>query len=168
MRPFGLVSHAAPAARTEPERPPAAARPRSPAARADISVAARPVQRLGSRRPASPGKVRFPPVPEDRRRANPYRLYLYGIEGPLAVLTALAQTTCVVYYVTSGHLNPLQLVTLGTSVELSYFVMQLPTGLLADLVSRRLCVVAGTILLGIGLGEQGLSAGFANLLAGQF
>jgi hypothetical protein len=58
-----------------------------------------------------------------RRRADPYRLYLFGIEAPLAILVALAQTTAVVYYVTSGHLNPLELVTLGTSVELSYFFM---------------------------------------------
>ena len=108
-------------------------------------------------------------MPEPRRRrANPYRLYLYGIEAPLAVLIALAQTTCVVYYVTSGHLNPLQLVTLGTSVELSYFATQLPTGLLADLVSRRLCVITGTVLTGTGLAEQGLSPDFTNLLVGQF
>ena len=103
-----------------------------------------------------------------RRRADPYRLYLFGIETPLAILVALAQTTAVVYYVGSGRLNPLELVTLGTSVELSYFFMQLPTGVLADLVSRRLCVVAGVILVGAGLAEQGLTPAFGNLLAGQF
>jgi DHA3 family tetracycline resistance protein-like MFS transporter len=103
-----------------------------------------------------------------RRRADPYRLYLFGIEAPLAVLVTVAQTTAVVYYVTSGHLNPLELVTLGTSVELSYFFMQLPTGALADLVSRRLCVVAGVVLVGAGLAEQGLTPAFGNLLAGQF
>lgn len=105
---------------------------------------------------------------ERLRSRNPYRLYLFGISAPLSVLVALAQTTSIVYYVTSGHLNPLELVTLGTSVELSYFVMQLPTGVLADLVSRRLCVVLGIVLLGLGLAEQGLSPAFGNLLAGQF
>ena len=103
-----------------------------------------------------------------RRRADPYRLYLFGIGAPLAVLVALAQTTAVVYYVGSGRLNPLELVTLGTSVELSYFFMQLPTGVLADLVSRRMCVVAGVVLVGAGLAEQGLTPAFGNLLAGQF
>lgn len=103
-----------------------------------------------------------------RRRADPYLLYLFGIGAPLAVLVALAQTTAVVYYVGSGRLNPLELVTLGTSVELSYFFMQLPTGVLADLVSRRMCVVAGVVLVGAGLAEQGLTPAFGNLLAGQF
>jgi DHA3 family tetracycline resistance protein-like MFS transporter len=103
-----------------------------------------------------------------RRRADPYRLYLFGIQVPLAVLVALAQTTAVVYYVSAGRLNPLELVTLGTSVELSYFFMQLPTGVLADMVSRRLCVVAGVVLIGAGLAEQGLTPGFGNLLVGQF
>jgi DHA3 family tetracycline resistance protein-like MFS transporter len=84
------------------------------------------------------------------------------------VFVALAQTTAVVYYVSSGRLNPLELVTLGTSVELSYFFMQLPTGVLADLVSRRLCVVAGVVLVGAGLAQQGLTPGFGGLLAGQF
>jgi DHA3 family tetracycline resistance protein-like MFS transporter len=103
-----------------------------------------------------------------RRRVDPYRLYLFGIQAPLAVLVALAQTTAVVYYVSSGRLNPLELVTLGTSVELSYFFMQLPTGVLADMVSRRMCVVAGVVLVGAGLAEQGLTPDFGNLLAGQF
>jgi hypothetical protein len=63
-----------------------------------------------------------------RRRVDPYRLYLFGIEAPSAFLVSFAQTTAIVYYVTSGHLNPLQLVTLGTSVELSYFRSTWATG----------------------------------------
>lgn len=103
-----------------------------------------------------------------RSRIDPYQLYLYGIEAPSSFFVSLAQTTAIVYYITSGRLNPLQLVTLGTAVELSYFIMQIPTGVLADLVSRRLCVVAGWILVGGGLAEQGLSPTFANLIVGQF
>ena len=99
---------------------------------------------------------------------DPHRLYLFGIQAPLAALVALAQTTVTVYYVSAGHLNPLELVTLGTSVELSYFFMQLPTGVLADLISRRLCVVAGIVLVGAGLAEQGLTPRFGSLLVGQF
>ncbi|HEV2637987.1 MAG TPA: MFS transporter [Actinocrinis sp.] len=89
------------------------------------------------------------------------------MELPAAFLVAFAYTTAIVYYVDSGHLNPLQLVALGTVLEVSYFVAQLPTGVVADLVSRRACVVVGWILEGIGFAEQGFSAGFGNLVAAQ-
>jgi len=102
-----------------------------------------------------------------RWRTNPYTLYVYGMELPMSFLGSSAGTTSIVYYINSGHLNPLQLVTLGTAVELAYFVAQLPTGVLADLVSRRLCVVLGWILLGIGFAEQGVSPAFANLIVAQ-
>lgn len=92
-----------------------------------------------------------------RGRMNPYRLYLFGMTLPVSLLGAFAGTTMTVYYVESGHLNPLQLVALGTAVELSYFAMQLPTGALADLAGRRLCVALGWLLLGAGFAEQGLS-----------
>jgi MFS transporter, DHA3 family, tetracycline resistance protein len=72
-----------------------------------------------------------------------------------------------VYWVTAGKLNPLQLVLLGTVPELTYFVLQLPTGIIADLVSRRLCTLGGLFILGLGLITQGLSPSFANLLAAQ-
>jgi MFS family permease len=58
-------------------------------------------------------------------------------------------------------------VLLGTSLELSYFLFQLPTGALADAVSRRLCVLVGLFILGLGLVIEGLSAAFANLVAAQ-
>ena len=102
-----------------------------------------------------------------RGRMDPYRLYLFGMTLPISLLGSFAGTTATVYYVSSGHLNPLQLVTLGTAVEVAYFVVQLPTGVLADVGSRRLCVALGWILLGIGFAEQGLSPAFANLVAAQ-
>jgi DHA3 family tetracycline resistance protein-like MFS transporter len=72
-----------------------------------------------------------------------------------------------VYRVTSGHLNALQLILLGTLLELSYFIVQLPTGILADIVSRRLCVIAGRFLVAAGLLLQGLSPHFAVQLTAQ-
>ena len=68
---------------------------------------------------------------------------------------------------TSGRLNPLQLLLLGTSLELSYFICQLPTGVLADLVSRRLCVLTGLFIVGAAQVMESLSPSFGNLMAGQ-
>lgn len=97
---------------------------------------------------------------------RPYRLYLL-LECGMSFLLGITYATITVYWVTSGRLNPLQLLLLGTSLELSYFVLQLPTGVLADLVSRRLCTLTGLFIVGLALIMEGLSPSFGNLLAAQ-
>jgi MFS transporter, DHA3 family, tetracycline resistance protein len=97
------------------------------------------------------------------RPVSPYRLYL-GLQASMSFLLGICYATIMVYWVTAGRLNPLQLLLLGTALELSYFVFQLPTGVLADLVSRRLCVLAGLVVTGLGLVIQGLSPAFGNLV----
>ena len=100
------------------------------------------------------------------RPIGPYLLYLV-LECGMSFLLSIAFTTVVVYWVTSGRLDPLQLLLLGTALELTYFLLQLPTGVLADLVSRRLFVLAGLFILGLALIMQSLSPAFGNLLAAQ-
>lgn len=117
-----------------------------------VDRAARPAYRHGVR----PGNH---PV-------SPYRVYLV-LECGMSFLLGISYATITVYWVTAGRLNPMQLVLLGTGLELSYFLFQLPTGALADLVSRRLCTLAGLFVIGLALIGEGLSAGFANLLAAQ-
>src|SRR5215470_12061298 len=92
-----------------------------------------------------------------RSRTDPRRLYLYAFGGGDPGLAALVYTPIVVYWVRVAHLNPLQLTLLGTVFELTFFVAQLPTGVLADLVSRRLCVIAGWVLFGLSCIEQAIS-----------
>src|SRR5580658_5536331 len=101
-----------------------------------------------------------------RRGVSPYRLYLV-LETGTSFLLGITNATIAVYWVTTGRLNPLQLLLLGTALELSYFLLQLPTGVLADMISRRLCVLAGLCILGLGLVMQGLSQSFANLVTAQ-
>jgi MFS transporter, DHA3 family, tetracycline resistance protein len=100
------------------------------------------------------------------RRIDPKHLYI-GIEVAESFFVATAYTTAIVYRVTSGHLNALQLILLGTMLELSYFIVQLPTGILADIVSRRLCVIAGRFVVTAGFLLQGISAHFAVQLTAQ-
>ena len=102
-----------------------------------------------------------------RERVDPLRLYMYGMQVPGAFLVAFAYTTSIVYYVQAGHLNPLQLVLLGTTVEVTYFITQLPTGILADTIGRRPCVVAGWLLIGMGFVLQGLSPTFAAFVVSE-
>jgi MFS transporter, DHA3 family, tetracycline resistance protein len=101
-----------------------------------------------------------------RNSVSPYRVYL-GLECGMSFLLGISYATVTVYWVTSGRLNPLQLLLLGTSLELSYFLFQLPTGLLADLVSRRLCVLTGLFIVGVAQVLQSLSPSFVNLIVAQ-
>jgi len=100
------------------------------------------------------------------RRLDPYRLYL-GLELAMGLLLGVAQATVIVYWVSGGHLDPLRLLLLGTALEGAYFVLQLPTGALADLVSRRASVIAGIAVLAISYVGESLSPAFVNLLAAQ-
>ena len=97
---------------------------------------------------------------------RPYPLYLI-LECGMSFLLGICYATITVYWVISGRLNPLELLLLGTALELSYFLLQLPTGLLADLVSRRLCTLAGLFIVGLALIMEALSPAFANLIAAQ-
>jgi DHA3 family tetracycline resistance protein-like MFS transporter len=105
-------------------------------------------------------------MPLRGRQISPYRLYLI-LECGMSFLLGISYATITVYWVTSGRLNPLQLLLLGTVLELSYFLLQLPTGVLADLVSRRLCILAGLFIVGLALLIQGRSPAFGNLLGAQ-
>ena len=86
-------------------------------------------------------------------------------------LTALADTVnftvLTIYYVTVVHLDPLQLVLVGTAIEGTMLVFQVPTGILADVYSRRFAVIAGTILVGIGCLVTGSVPLFAAILAAE-
>lgn len=61
----------------------------------------------------------------------------------------LAFTVNMVYLVTVMHLDPLQMVLVGTALELSAFLFEVPTGVVADVYSRRLSVIVGMALMGL-------------------
>jgi DHA3 family tetracycline resistance protein-like MFS transporter len=69
---------------------------------------------------------------------------------------SLISVAYALYYITVAHLDPLQLVLVGTALETSYFIWEIPTGVLADTFSRRLSVIAGTGIIGIAWMGQGL------------
>jgi DHA3 family tetracycline resistance protein-like MFS transporter len=92
-----------------------------------------------------------------------YRLYLL-ISGWAAFAGRTAFTLNLIYQATVVGLSPLQLVLVGTLMETVCFVAQVPTGVIADLVSRRLSVVIGYLLMGAGLLVWGLSPSFAAIL----
>src|SRR3982074_343011 len=76
-------------------------------------------------------------------------------------------TTNLVYQVEVAHLDPLRLLLVGTVLELTCFVFQVPTGLLADAFSRRWAVAAGCALVGAGFILEGLVPQFTAIAVAQ-
>ncbi|MCH7321320.1 MFS transporter [Solibacillus sp. MA9] len=62
-----------------------------------------------------------------------------------------------IYYVSQAGLNPLQLVLIGTIMELAILFFEIPTGLVADFWGRKKSFVIGTFIIGV-----------AHLLEGSF
>src|SRR5579875_2193409 len=101
-----------------------------------------------------------------RSLSRAYSVYLL-IECAYALFFGIYATMTTVYRVVAAHLNPLQLVLVGTVLEGSIFLCQLPTGVLADTVSRRLSVILGVLLIGSGFLLEGSFTYFPTILCAQ-
>lgn len=71
------------------------------------------------------------------------------------------------YEATVAGLTPVQLILVGTALELSAFLFEVPTGVIADVYSRRLSIIIGYILMGIGFLVEGLFPAFPPILLAQ-
>lgn len=100
----------------------------------------------------------------DARRA-PVPVY-YLLSGGSAFCYALSFTLTMVYQVQQIGLSPLQLVLVGTVLEASVFLGEVPTGIVADVYSRKLSLLIGFVLIGCGLAISAVPS-FLVVLAGQ-
>ncbi|MGH9174684.1 MAG: MFS transporter, partial [Vicinamibacterales bacterium] len=101
-----------------------------------------------------------------RNRLGAYAVYLINSAG-FALFASVVWTVNLVYQVERVGLSPLQIVLIGTALELSYFLFEVPTGIVADVYSRRLSVIIGTFLLGAGFIVMGAVPEFWVLLLSQ-
>jgi DHA3 family tetracycline resistance protein-like MFS transporter len=60
-----------------------------------------------------------------------------------------------IYHVSVVELSPLQLVLVGTILEATVFIFEVPTGVVADVKSRRLSIIIGYALMGLGFIVEG-------------
>ncbi|HET8678670.1 MAG TPA: MFS transporter, partial [bacterium] len=93
-------------------------------------------------------------------------MYL-GTKTAASLASALVFTVSGVYLVTVVGLNPLQLVLVGTALEAAVFLFEVPTGVVADVYSRRLSIIIGMFLMGAGFVLWGAVPSFAAVLAAQ-
>jgi len=87
--------------------------------------------------------------------------------GITSLSFSLIFTVNMVYQVETARLNPLQLVLVGTALEFVAFVCQVPTGVLADVYSRRLAVILGILLFGLAFVLEGSFPRFDVILVSQ-
>jgi MFS transporter, DHA3 family, tetracycline resistance protein len=97
------------------------------------------------------------------RRGNARATY-YVMSDVGAFADVLMFTILAVYYVKTVHMHPLQLVLVGTVLEGTIVLFEIPTGVVADTVSRRLSVLIGHFLLGAGWVAQSIVHSFSAVL----
>ena len=76
-------------------------------------------------------------------------------------------TVSQIYYVISVGMSPLQLVMAGTILETSIFLFEIPTGVIADLRSRRLSIIIGYFVMGLGFLLEGALPFFWSVALAQ-
>lgn len=100
------------------------------------------------------------------RRLRPETTYLVYSTGE-GFFFHMMSVLFSVFLIVELDLGPLQLLLMGTVLEVSYLLFEVPTGVVADTVSRRLSVVVGLAGMGAAFLLLGLSSSFAVAMATQ-
>lgn len=82
--------------------------------------------------------------------------FYYIVTSSRSFFIQMVFTLNAIYYVTQADLNALQLVLIGTIMEVSVLLFEMPTGLFADHYGRKKSLAIGTFVIG-----------FAHLLEGS-
>lgn len=99
-------------------------------------------------------------------KLSAYKTYLL-FSAITAMCFSLVSTVMMVYHIEIVHLNPLQLILVGTTLELACFIFEIPTAIVADVYSRKLSIVIGGVLTGVGFILEGSISSFVFLLVAQ-
>ena len=76
-------------------------------------------------------------------------------------------TVDLVFMVEVAYLDPLQMVLVGTVLEVPTFLFEIPTGVLADVVSLEVSVIIGHAMIGAGFLAMALWPTFGLILLSQ-
>ena len=99
-------------------------------------------------------------------KLSAYKTYLL-FSAITAMCFSLVSTVMIVYHIEIVHLNPLQLILVGTTLELACFIFEIPTAIVADVYSRKLSIVIGGVLTGVGFILEGSISSFIFVLVAQ-
>ena len=84
-----------------------------------------------------------------------------------AFVSTLVFTIVPIYRFQTAGLDDLQLVLVGSVMEATVFLFEIPTGIVADRWSRKWSVIVGQAGMGLGFVVEATFATFPGVLAGQ-
>lgn len=99
-------------------------------------------------------------------KLNARFVYLF-IEFSASAFFSMMFVTTSLYEATVAGLTPVQLILVGTTLEIAAFVFEVPTGIVADVYSRRLSIIIGYLLMGVGFLIEGFFPAFLPILFAQ-
>jgi MFS transporter, DHA3 family, tetracycline resistance protein len=99
------------------------------------------------------------------RRPDPYKVYIF-LSFTVGFLIA-ASFGRPFYETVTAKFSPLQLATVEAALILSRLIFEIPTGVIADVYSRRLSIIIGFALIGLGQIVEGLFPYFIPILMAQ-
>ena len=101
-----------------------------------------------------------------KQNAKPNTIYLF-IEIAASTIFPMIFVASSLYQVTVAGLSPLQLVLIGTTLEMAVFVFEIPTGVIADVYSRKLSIIIGYFMMGVGFLVEGFFPAFFPIVIAQ-
>jgi MFS transporter, DHA3 family, tetracycline resistance protein len=100
------------------------------------------------------------------RKFDAYKLYL-GLQFCTGLFFSMIFVVTSLYEATVAGLSGTQLVLVGTTVELTILLFEVPTGIVADAYSRRVSIMIGFFLMGLGFLVEGTFPIFGMILLTQ-
>ncbi len=101
------------------------------------------------------------------KHIDAYKLHLIK-SGVFSFANTLVWVAMMIYQVQVVGMTPLQLVLAGTMLEITIFLCEIPTGVVADVYSRKLSNVIGYAIVGFSYLVQGLIPAFGAIIFGHF
>ncbi len=100
------------------------------------------------------------------KRHFAYRMYLlyYAV---VSFAMALMATVSSVYYIRTVEMDAFHLLMIGLALELTVFLFEKPTGVVADLYTRKRSMAIGLLLVGCGFLLKGMLPLFVAVLTAQ-
>lgn len=97
---------------------------------------------------------------------NAKKLYII-LRGIIGLGFNMSFMATAIYRIDIAQLEMYQLILVGSALEIAVFLFEVPTGIVADLKSRRLSVIIGLFIIGIGFMVEILTTYFIVIVLAQ-